>query len=268
MKLNKDINNVVSTFERHGLNVMQISRYGEGDPTSAILGLVDFNGETFALDIRGTVAYMSFAPVYPKRNFVPYPEDLPTPTKIDIYYKPSDLTPNLRNALIEVGGRKIFSKEVEGFDITYFGITSPESLPQQQNNLNPFIGREYRLQKPSDEYSKCIAAIDIKDFDSRLFPYHTQQVNHYCMTGIEEFSLIPLDVNEHNTGLVLDVKLLWDMDKERIKEIFVGLPLPFNTSVLFTNHDAKWNDTIPPFQSYGFEIEEPNGFESEHASIL
>ena len=220
MSLNEDMNKVAITFEKYGLNVMQISRYSKGEPTSAILGLADFNGETFAFDIRGRVAYMAFVPLYLKKSFVPYPEELPTPTKLEIYYKASDLTPNLLNALSEVTGRKIFSKEVEDFDINHFRITSSKSSPQEEDDA-PFINLEYRLQKPSDQHSKCIAAIDIKDFNPRLFPYHTQQANHYCMTNVEEFPLIPFDLNGNEGGIVLDINYWGVWIKKELKSFLL-----------------------------------------------
>lgn len=222
--LNEAWQNLSNALERVGLNLNRNTT------------IFAYSGENFAVRLDGFLGPNVFIDVRPHslQTFVPYPNDLPLPRSLHVYYDLLDLTPDVRSALKETGARIINQEEVMYGHIEHSSQISELSYTSEADRpKNPFMQYTLGLQKPSERYANCIAPVEPGIIDRKMLPYHRRQKEHDCIPDeVTEFPFLPLDFQELDMGLNLNLHF-WDMEDRRARQLFSGFPLPINTTMHF-----------------------------------
>jgi len=226
-----DLGGLINVLERNGLTIMD-GFFKDKDTAFYVARYKDYKDDHFDITIKRDIFSMD---VRPKnryiRNFVPYPKDLlPLPHGIEIHYDLDDLTTEVREALRERGSKIIDPREILAGGIMH---SDDQNFQAVVKRPKPYLVLYHAIQRPNEKYLKCIAPIDPENFDPNIFPYHNKQEErgHHCIED-EPFPFIPIGSSDLNIGLSLSLGFS-GVEKERIEDLLVGIPLTINTYITF-----------------------------------
>lgn len=206
----------------------------------------NFQGQDTGISIMFNGSHIFFKlPLIVSRPVVPLNSDLTGIREININYPFRVLTPEIRTNLNEIGTRPISSEEIRSSDTDIFPpIGFFEEMPAEECLFNIM----QHLQRPSEQHSICIAAVDREVLSPEQLPHHLwqDQEGHYCLVDeAKPMPLLPFDFHQLPYGL----RLLFDfhshpdtvMGTERTTQLFSGLPLSLHTRLEFTSNPPPEN---------------------------
>lgn len=249
---NQDLDSVVNVLERNGLALIHdfvfLGRDDLGEMVSSVARL-STNEDNFEIAVkRGAVKklFMTVKPVNGVKNAIPYPQYfLIKPADINIRYALEDLTSDVVAQLTDKVSRIIYAKEIrrsylKDSEKDHYFVRS--DIRWLTGFDTPFLVAGYFLQKPNEEYSRCIAPIDpdvAEKIGKDILGYHKEQKieGHECIIledGALGFPLIPIsDITAlKNKGFSLVLNFEFNgVKKARIDELLAEIPLTINTNI-------------------------------------
>ena len=258
-----DVNRISSLLEQNGLTLTEPFA-SSSNPSIAfndyLYGVAQCDDDIFNLATKihytGESLESFFMMVRTKKvvkDFITYPKGLPQPHRINIHYSLDDLTSEVGEALNENNSKIITATEIAAEDVTHsdhiydpsrhyaHGIVIPGVVNLRDK---PFLVLSYNLQKPNENYSRCIAPVEPSYrylVDTGVLPYHKNQDDgegHFCIIvegNVTRVRFLSVDIEkmkEQRLGLNLNLRF-GDMEKERIEEYMDGVPLTINTDIWF-----------------------------------